>query len=143
MKKLTLPALAAIAIFVGMMGCKKSSSSSSTLSKTQYLTQKAWKQIKWEESGMDLTSYIQPCEKDNTTTFSTNGTAVEDEGATKCNSTDPQTTNHTWAFQNNESQILWDGEVATINTLDANTLKVTLTTTFNGTTSTEIWTFNH
>jgi hypothetical protein len=46
---------------------------------------------------------IGPCRLDNTATFRADGTGTTDEGATKCNATDPQTESFTWSFQNNES----------------------------------------
>jgi hypothetical protein len=36
-------------------------------------------------------------------TFTANGSGTFDEGATKCNSGDPQTTNFTWNFTSNGS----------------------------------------
>lgn len=49
----------------------------------------------------DITSTLLPCQLDNTYTFKSDGTGTTDEGATKCNSTDPQTTPFTWVFKNN------------------------------------------
>lgn len=46
---------------------------------------------------------IAPCQTDNVLTFATNGTGMVDEGPTKCNAGDPQTTAFNWNFLNNET----------------------------------------
>jgi hypothetical protein len=44
---------------------------------------------------------INACDKDNTITFKSDSTGVLNEGTTKCNSNDPQTTNFKWWFKEN------------------------------------------
>ncbi|HZK08665.1 MAG TPA: lipocalin family protein [Bacteroidales bacterium] len=53
----------------------------------------------------DLYPFLLDCVKDNYTTFSENGTFIDDEGATKCEPGDPQTINGTWEFMNDETQL--------------------------------------
>jgi len=90
--------------------CKKSSSGQSA---TQLLTSAAWK---YDTGGLDIDKngsvdtpfppgFIKSCETDNTLTFKSDGTGTVDEGATKCNSTDPQTSPFTWSFKNNNTII--------------------------------------
>lgn len=45
------------------------------------------------------------CMKDDFTTFSADGKGVNDEGATKCDATDPQTDNFTWSLIDNDTKI--------------------------------------
>ena len=90
--------------------CKKSSSSQSGM---QLITSAPWK---YDTGGLDIDKngsvdtpfppgFIKACETDNVITFKSNGTGIVDEGATKCNSTDPQTSSFTWSFKNNETVI--------------------------------------
>lgn len=69
---------------------------------TQLLTQASWRFQSATVNGSDWTS-VQACQKDNIYTFAAAGTGTVDEGATKCNSGDPQTTSFTWNFQSAES----------------------------------------
>jgi hypothetical protein len=52
---------------------------------------------------LDVTSNIQACDLDDTYTFKSDGTGATDEGLTKCNTTDPQSTSFSWSFKNNET----------------------------------------
>jgi hypothetical protein len=104
---LILPAL----VIVSMTSCKKDSKKSNT----ELITQSAWKLqtvgIDNDKNGtVDLEDAIDACSKDDLTTFATNGTGVVDEGATKCDPTDPQTTSFTWSFANNETELNFDGD---------------------------------
>jgi hypothetical protein len=84
-------------------------------------------QIKWR-AWIDEFANWQPCELDNTTTFYNNFTAIDDEGASKCSTTDPQSTTVNWAFNTGEtSLILIDGidqYSYTIQILDNTTLRI-------------------
>jgi hypothetical protein len=80
--------------------------------KTEIITQATWKfdnagidQDKDGDIDMNVTSQIPGCSADNTLTLSANGTGVINEGATKCNASDPQTSNVTWSFANNEGSL--------------------------------------
>ena len=83
--------------------------------KTEMLTSQSWK---YDSGGIDqdrngtvdypfstIPGLLTPCILDNTGSFSSNGTGVADEGATKCSVSAPQTIPFTWAFQNNETEI--------------------------------------
>ena len=80
-------------------------------SNTQLLTSSTWK---FNDAGIDLTNdgsidlpfgpgTLPDCLIDNTGTFNVDGTGINDEGPSKCMSTDPQTTNFNWSFQSNET----------------------------------------
>ena len=99
--------LTLITAFVLSIGaCKKDAAKS----KTVLLTQSNWKIVKEEsKSGsgpwVDNTSTLA-CEKDNQLVFSTTSTLELNEGATKCNPTDPQIIGTgTWSFLTNETQL--------------------------------------
>jgi Lipocalin-like domain len=77
------------------------------------ITQAAWKYdtagIGDDSSGVIVAppppGVVKDCEKDNIFYFNTNGTGTEDEGATKCDSTSPQTVAFTWSFNGNQNAI--------------------------------------
>ncbi|MCB0522375.1 MAG: lipocalin family protein [Lewinellaceae bacterium] len=52
-----------------------------------------------------LESDIEDCSKDDKTTFEKEGTYKFDEGATKCDPADPQTTTGTWALSSDEKTL--------------------------------------
>jgi len=132
MKKITLMALALAFLIVS--SCKKEETKSETKSKTELLTAKAWKiTAQTINPGVvvspnlpavtDLFALYGPCQKDDTEKYNTGGTGVSDEGASKCDPTDPQSENFTWSFINNETQLKNDDQVFNIIQLDASTLK--------------------
>jgi hypothetical protein len=104
--------------------------------KTEYLVAKNWKitaytsnpAIDWDGSGTmvtDVYAQMQACEKDNLYIFNANGTSTDDEGATKCSASDPQTSSAgPWAFNTTQTVITWDGTDYIIEALGANTLRV-------------------
>lgn len=53
--------------------------------------------------GNNLYNQIAACTKDDITKFAADGKATFDEGASKCQVTDPQTTTGSWAFNTNET----------------------------------------
>ena len=97
-----------------LFSCKKDSTTSAT--KTDLITKAAWK---FQDAGADMdkngtidlsiSSQLQDCEKDNTLTLRADGTGILDEGATKCDPSDPQSSNVTWSFSNNESLLNFTG----------------------------------
>lgn len=111
MKTAVLTILAFASLFVFCLSCKKSNDNSTPpKSKTVLLTQSSWKVqsvgIDADNNGtvdQDVTSSLSACQLDNTYSFKSDSTGTMDEGATKCSSTDPQTTSFTWGFRNNET----------------------------------------
>jgi hypothetical protein len=92
--------------------------------KTELLTNKNWKKTAETETmsntpgSTDLFTSVPDCTKDDILKFGTNGTFTWNEGASKCDPTDPQEfLNGTWAFTNNETKVmitipgLGDGEL--------------------------------
>lgn len=130
------------------IACKKSSSDKKT--NTELLTQASWKFDKATLGGLDVSSQLDACETDNTLTFSTNGTGVIDEGATKCDSNDPQSEPFNWNFANNETVLqvsasLFGGGSGDLDivTLNESQLVVSLDIDISGTTQTVVISFKH
>lgn len=109
--------LPALLFCVVIFSCKKDEDDPPPPTNTQMLTTGSWK---FQSGGfdvdmngtidLDFASGILPaCVLDNTATFSTNGTGVADEGATKCDAGDPQTVPFTWAFTSNETKVNFTG----------------------------------
>src|SRR4051794_40010009 len=98
------------ALALGFVSCDKNDDPPQGPSKTDMVTSAAWK---YDNGGADSngdgtidftfeqTGVVQPCRLDNTALFKADGTGVTDEGATKCNTTDPQTAAFNWNFLNN------------------------------------------
>ncbi|MBV4357076.1 lipocalin family protein [Pinibacter aurantiacus] len=142
-----------------MAGCKKDDNKNSSKSKTELLTSGSWKQtsiyftpaVDWDLDGHtenEVINLYPPCSKDDLLTFKTNGTAVSDEGASKCDPSDPQvieTTN--WKFSDNETKIMIGDpgaeETAQLLELSSTVLKVKITMVEAGVTYTETLTFGH
>ncbi len=112
MKPAVLQILAIIFLFIPAVSCKKSTTDTgaSPKSKTVLLTQASWKVqsvgIDQDKNGVaetDVTSNVPACQLDNAYTFNADGSGQMDEGATKCNSTDPQTKPFTWLFKSSET----------------------------------------
>src|SRR3979490_1103963 len=105
MKKQSLWIITAFAFFVlAAPSCKKHTTPAQK-TKTELITQASWKFDNAKVGGNDVSAFLQTCQKDNILYFSANGTGTVDEGATKCNSGDPQTNPFTWSFLSNETML--------------------------------------
>ena len=111
--KLLILSIIAVAFF----SCKKDDSDPpATTTKTTILAEQSWK---FNNAGLDpnkdgtidtdVSGFVNACLKDNTVSFATNGSGTSDEGATKCNSADPQSIPFTWNFASNETLINING----------------------------------
>jgi len=110
----------AVLLCVVFFSCKKKDSDSpSGSNKTTLLTQSSWK---FNNAGIDpnkdgnidtdISGFVSDCLKDNTVSFSSsNNSGTMDEGASKCNTSDPQSVPFTWAFTNSETKINITGNV--------------------------------
>lgn len=81
----------------------------------------------------DLYAQLDDCEKDDLTIFKTDGKVNYDEGATKCDPSDPQTSTGTWTFNTDQTIITIDGESWTIEEITSNKLRVKYTADLFGT----------
>lgn len=140
---------------LSLFACKKNDSA--VTSKTTFLAQQSWK---FENAGADpdkngtidlnLNSQIPSCITDNTLSFSTNGSGVSDEGATKCSAGSPQTSPFSWTFTSNETMINITGSAIAgtsgqfkILTLNNTSLSLSKDTVFAGIQSAFIVTMKH
>jgi hypothetical protein len=80
-------------------------------SRTELITSATWKydnmMVDTDKDG-DADSpvpsgYLESCETDNTLTLHTGGHGVLEEGSTKCDPSDPQSTDFTWELKDNET----------------------------------------
>lgn len=150
----------AMVLLIGA-SCQKSgeNSSNSSKSKTQLLTQKNWKIVAHTvnpavdlngdgtaDSDVFATVY-EACNKDDIYSFETNGTGTVDEGPTKCDDTDPQSTPIQWLFKSSETVIQINQGVVSLDfnlvELTESTLKVSYTQSNGTVTVTQTITYAH
>lgn len=86
-----------------ILSCKKNDTPQKT--KTELLTTGSWKFSSATSGGIDVSGGLQSCQKDNIYTFAAGGTGTIDEGASKCNAGDPQTSAFTWAWLSSETML--------------------------------------
>jgi hypothetical protein len=90
-----------------LLSCKKDERTSQ--SEIQLLTQQSWilAQERWDPSNTGwLEFFIPTCRKDNIITFYSNLSLINNEGATKCYSSDPQIfATATWTLFDNNTKI--------------------------------------
>lgn len=97
-----------------------------------------------------LPSLVPACRTDNTMTFNKDNSGLVNEGATKCNASDPAQTSFNWGFADNETAInvnnnsfaLLNGK-SKIVTLNATTFALTRDTVIAGTTTTAVVILKH
>jgi Lipocalin-like domain len=92
-------------VLFAISSCGKEDDPIVVKTKTELLAQGSWKFKSATASGSDASGYLTTCQKDNIYTFVAAGTGTTDEGLTKCNVVDPQTTSFTWIFTTNETVI--------------------------------------
>ena len=85
--------------------------------KTELLCASSWKIYELTVNpGIDIAGTVitdffaqsEPCSQDDISIYKNNGTGLNDEGPTKCNATDPQSTTFTWTFNPSETQVTED-----------------------------------
>ncbi len=64
---------------------------------------KAWRWQRVKINGIDVTSSLSACDLDNLYYFFKSGKYIRDEGATKCDITDEQTTTGSWRFNDSNT----------------------------------------
>jgi Lipocalin-like domain len=95
-----------LAILFLLTACQKDDNPPVTSkTKTELISQGTWKFSSATVGGADASAYLQACQKDNIYTFVVAGTGTIDEGALKCNGSDPQTNPFTWNFASNETML--------------------------------------
>lgn len=123
MKKIFVVSIALIAMY----SCKKDDAK--PVSKSDMLTSGTWKitAAVTDADGdgtFETNEYasFDACFTDNIWSFNTNGSAVMDEGPTKCDPTDSQVQTDSWQLTNNETNLSFAGDTYLVEQLDANTL---------------------
>ena len=113
MKSISFKALVAmLGVFALLLtySCKKDDDA--TPDKTKLLTGGSWQlsamnvepAIEWFGTPItNVFSQLPNCVKDDLAIFKTNGTVNYDEGPSKCEPNDPQTTSGTWAFNTDQT----------------------------------------
>lgn len=102
-----LTILAAVTMAV-LPACSKEDNFASSETKTELLVKTSWKFEKAEASPVgDISSELEACQTDNLLIFlaasasSTSGTGTLDEGPTKCDPSDLQSSSFDWELTNN------------------------------------------
>lgn len=118
--------------------------------KTELISLSSWKFSGATVGGSDVSAFLQACQKDNTILFAAAGTGTLDEGASKCNAGDSQTSPYTWSFQSGETQLfisatLFTGGSSTFTlvTLSETQLVLSQSIIVGGTPQTAVVTFIH
>src|SRR5687767_7884928 len=86
--------------------CKKDKDKDNTptgKTKTELISTGTWKFSTATVNSVSVAGFLQSCQKDNTMTFAANGTGTIAEGASKCNSGDPDTQPFDWNFASSET----------------------------------------
>jgi hypothetical protein len=148
--------LVAAALLLAVTACDKDKDSSPNPAASEnHLIDKNWQMSAMTvspametEAGplSDLYAWLPPCSKDDFLRFEKNGTFKGDEGASKCEEEDPQTTsNGTWTLteSNKKLTMVEDGETQTFTVvnLSKEELKLSLQETEDGVTYTLLTTF--
>jgi hypothetical protein len=116
-------------LLVAMVSCEKSSTTMATKSRTEVLTQHAWKS---DFHGLDENNngIIDPsendmpsCQTDDQYAFYSNGTGLYSSGNLKC-AADDSTTTFTWSLSNNDTQLTIFSFTQTVSKLDDSILEV-------------------
>ena len=120
--------LVAIAAFA-FASCKDNSSTDTTptvKTKTDLITAGSWVTSDVLINGTSIWVLADACSKDDFMTFKTNGTVITDEGATKCDAADPQTTTANWSFSSDEKKVTIDGDMGDLVTLNETDMVVSM-----------------
>ena len=104
---------------VALISCEKGEDSKSGATKMELITKAAWK---YDHAALDVNKdgqvdtdlpagFVEACDKDNTLLFKANGSGIADEGPTKCDQGDDQSTNFTWSFENDEKNLVFEQSI--------------------------------
>lgn len=159
MKQLILSACALSLLFA--TSCKKDNDSNPSngggnSSRKTTLTSGKWKMIAstttysvaGQTFNVDLYAMLQSCTTDNLFFFNSDGTATQDEGATKCNASAPQTSAAgNWSLGDNDTKLIgsFSGTNITADILElSNTsMKLRYVTNYTGIPATTTTTYTH
>lgn len=114
MKTIKLTPLVILIVSITGTFCKKGTESKS---KTQLLTQSTWSptgllsKLPGDADWIDESETIALCAKDNIVTYRTDGSVENNEGASKCQETDPQVRTDNWEFAENGAKLKIDATI--------------------------------
>ncbi len=134
--KITL-SLLLIGLGITFVSCKKETPTPTPApTKTELLTGGNWTLTSYVMDNVEYYDQIASCQQDNLTIFNTNNTVTIDEGPTKCDPIDPQTSyGGAWSFNPTETIITLDGSEYELEILNSTTLKIKNTVVNGGMTS--------
>ena len=139
-----------VLISATIKSCKKSEDDNKPKTKTELLTSGNWMYTSCIVSPAydyygdgnpvtDIYSIMKSCEKDDFETFKANGIWEYNQGATKCDQSDPQILiSEPWSFIANETKVLVGTTQCTILELTSTTLKLQYEFEDSGVTYTEV-----
>lgn len=110
MKKYVLLGLPAAG---SVSACKKDSQPAAPKTKADLLVNKPWRAsgatvsttVNGKPQPQDVFAKLPACFKDHFSTYKADKSFVDDEGTTKCSTTDPQTTAGTWDFGSDQTKL--------------------------------------
>ncbi|OQP58613.1 hypothetical protein [Niastella populi] len=98
-------------------------------SRTELLTEKVWVYVDQgrDDNGDGVLSKeesdLEECQLDDSFKYNTDGTLTDRDNTNRCSLVDPETEIFQWAFQNNETEIVTNGRLIKIKTLNETTLE--------------------
>jgi hypothetical protein len=95
--------------------------------KTELISTGTWKFSTATVNSADASMFLQTCQKDNILTFAANGTGAIAEGASKCNTGDPDSQPFDWNFASSETILHVSAIFFTGGSNDYNVLEVSET----------------
>ena len=130
-------ALLALGLGITVVSCKKETPTPTPApTKTELLTGGNWMVTSYVIDNVEIYVQIASCQQDNLTIFNTNNTITRDEGPTKCDPLDPQTSDGgVWSFNPTETLITLNGSEYELEVLNSTTLKIKNTAQVGGVTS--------
>jgi len=136
-------ALLALGLGITVVSCKKETPTPTPApTKTELLTGGNWMLTSYVIDNVEIYVQIASCQQDNLTIFNTNNTITSDEGPTKCDPLDPQTSDGgVWSFNPTETLITLNGSEYELEILNSTTFKIKNTAVGGGMTSISTITF--
>ena len=136
-------ALLVLGLGITVVSCKKETPTPTPApTKTELITGGNWMLTSYVVDNVEIYDQIQSCQQDNLFIFNTNNTVTIDEGPTKCDPLDPQTSyGGAWSFNPTETLITLDGSEYELEVLNSTTLKIKNTVVNGGMTSISTITF--
>ena len=130
-------ALLVLGLGITVVSCKKETPTPTPApTKTELITGGNWMLTSYVMDNVEYYDQIASCQQDNLTIFNTNNTVTIDEGLTKCDPLDPQTSyGGAWSFNATETLITLDCSEYELEILNSTTLKIKNTVVNGGMTS--------